>query len=198
MLNSAFAAFFSFEREEPEAFRHLGTSDGKTARAIANAKGSVAVYSGENRDKYNLFRDVRRYWFWAIPADFAERLPNCCLTKPKRAQSLSRSARQQSTSAGAAAATGSPTRRQSKTSKRASVQKADTRTSRPATSYVARQRPPPHSPALTLARAPRTKASFMNVFCSFYQGFLWLAFVFFLPCFLFCVKFGHVLLLVGV
>jgi len=83
MLDSAFAVLLSLEFEEPEAFRRFGASDGKTARLIANMKGLVAVYSGRNRDKYSLFRDVQQHWFWAIPADFADRLARTCPIKPK-------------------------------------------------------------------------------------------------------------------
>jgi len=83
MLDSAFAVLLSFDCEEPEAFHRFGASDGKTARAIANMKGLVAVYSGRNRDKHNLFRDIQQHWFWAIPADFADRLARTCPIKPK-------------------------------------------------------------------------------------------------------------------
>ena len=83
MLDSAFAVLLSFDCEEPEAFRRFGASDGKTARLTANAKGLVAVYTGKNRDKCNLFRDIQRHWFWAIPADLADRLARTCPIKPQ-------------------------------------------------------------------------------------------------------------------
>ena len=86
MLCSACALELSLDCEEPEALQRFGASDGKTARAVANAKGLVAVYAGRNRDKCSLFRDVQRCWFWAIPADLAERLASSHLIKPSNSR----------------------------------------------------------------------------------------------------------------
>jgi hypothetical protein len=60
--------------EDPEPLRMFGARDGGVARRRANEKGLVAVFAGLNRDKVNLFRDVQRYSFWAVPAELAERL----------------------------------------------------------------------------------------------------------------------------
>jgi hypothetical protein len=81
MLDSTFAFGVSFNCEEHEAFRWFGASDGKTATLIANAKG--LVYSDHGSDKYNLFRDVQKCWFWAIPADFTDRLTRTRRIKPE-------------------------------------------------------------------------------------------------------------------
>ena len=67
--------------EEPRAFKFFSASGGRIARETANRHGLVAVYAGW--DRHSLFSDVRRYRFFAMPAEFAEALASGKLILPE-------------------------------------------------------------------------------------------------------------------
>lgn len=71
-----------------EPFTLFAASDGYAARVAANSRGAVAVYAGVNRDKLDLFRDLRPHMFYAIPAALAESLLRGKLVKAETPEEM--------------------------------------------------------------------------------------------------------------